>query len=113
VEDWAEVRRLYRAEGMAIRAIARRLGVSKNTVRKALACHEPPRYERVSPGLVEPAIQALLADFPDMPTSVVKERVGWSRGRSVFYERVALLRPLFRPVDPASRTEHLAGELAQ
>jgi len=35
VEDWAEIRRLHRAEGMAIRAIARRLGISKNTVKAA------------------------------------------------------------------------------
>ena len=55
----------------------------------------------------------MLAEFPDMPTSVVMERVGWVRGRSVFYEWVAALRPLFGPVDPASRTEYLAGELAQ
>ena len=26
VEDWAEIRRLHRAEGMPIKAIARRLG---------------------------------------------------------------------------------------
>jgi transposase len=117
VEDWAEIRRLYRAEGLAIRAIARRLGVSKNTVKKALACHEPPRYERAPRGSAvdgfEPAIRALLAEFPEMPTSVLMERVGWPGGRSVFYERVAALRPLFRPVDPASRTEYQAGELAQ
>ncbi|WP_416382251.1 IS21/IS408/IS1162 family transposase [Nocardia transvalensis] len=41
------------------------------------------------------------------------ERVGWQRGRTVFFERVAQLRPLFRPPDPASRTEYQAGELAQ
>ena len=38
VEDWAEIRRLHRAEGMAIKAIARRLGVARNTVRAALRC---------------------------------------------------------------------------
>ena len=37
VEDWAEIRRLHRAEGMPIKAIARRLGVARNTVRRALA----------------------------------------------------------------------------
>jgi transposase len=117
VEDWAEIRRLYRAEGLAIRAIARRLGISRNTVKKALASHEPPRYVRVSAGsvvdAVEPQIRALLAEFPDMPTSVIMERVGWTRGKTVFFERVAALRPLFRPVDPASRTEYQPGELAQ
>jgi transposase len=42
VEDWAEIHRLHWAEGMAIRAIARPLGISRNTAKKALASHEPP-----------------------------------------------------------------------
>ncbi len=117
MEDWAEIRRLHRAEGMAIRAIGRRLGISRNTVKKALACHEPPRYVRASAGsvvdAVEPQIRVLLAEFPDMPTSVIMERVGWERGKTVFFERVAQLRPLFRPPDPASRTDYQPGELAQ
>lgn len=33
VEDWAEVRRLHRSEGMPIKVIARVVGCSKNTVR--------------------------------------------------------------------------------
>jgi hypothetical protein len=41
------------------------------------------------------------------------EGVGRQRGRSVFFERVQQLRPLFQPVDPASRTEYQPGELAQ
>ena len=117
MEDWAEIRRLRRAEGLAIRAIARRLGISRNTVKKALASHEPPRYVRASAGsivdAVEPQIRALLAEFPDMPTSVIMERVRWARGKSVFFERVAQLRPLFAPPDPASRTSYQPGELAQ
>jgi hypothetical protein len=44
VEDWAEIHRLHWAEGMAIRAIARPLGISRNTVKKALASHEPPNW---------------------------------------------------------------------
>ena len=36
VEDWAEIRRLHRAEGVPIKVIARSMGISKNTVRKAL-----------------------------------------------------------------------------
>lgn len=117
MEDWAEIRRLHRAEGMAIRAIARRLKVSKNTVKRALASQEPPRYQRKSRGSAvdafEPAIRELLEEFPEMPTTVIMERVGWDRGRSVFFTRVAQLRPLFKPVDPASRTEYQPGELAQ
>ena len=36
VEDWAEIRRLHRAERMGIKAIARHMGVARNTVREAL-----------------------------------------------------------------------------
>ncbi len=70
MDDWAEIRRLHRAEGMPIRAIARRLGCSKNTVKRALAAQGPPRYERATVGSAvdafEPAIRALLAEFPSM-----------------------------------------------
>jgi hypothetical protein len=37
VEDWAEIRRLHRAEGLPMKMIARTLGISRNTVRAALA----------------------------------------------------------------------------
>lgn len=117
MEDWAEIRRLHRAEGIGIKAIARRLGIARNTVRKALVSHEPPKYVRKSTGsivdAVEPQIRALLAEFPEMPTSVIMERVRWQRGKTVFFERVHQLRPLFKPADPASRTEYQPGELAQ
>ena len=36
VEDWAEIRRLRRAEGMPISEIARVMGVARNTVKAAL-----------------------------------------------------------------------------
>ena len=50
MEDWAEIRRLHRAEGMPIKAIARRLGISRNTVRRALAADGPPRYRAAGEG---------------------------------------------------------------
>jgi len=101
VEDWAEICRLHRAEGMAIRAIARRLEISRNAVKKAVTSHEPPRYVRAARAVdgFEPQVRALLAEFPEMPTSVIMERVGWARGKTVSLERVARLRPLFQPAD--------------
>ena len=46
VEDWAEIRRLSRAEGLSIKEIARQVGVARNTVRTALRSAEPPAYRR-------------------------------------------------------------------
>jgi transposase len=117
VEDWAEIRRLHRAEGMKIKAIARRLGLARNTVRDALRSDEPPRYERAPRGsavdAVEPRIRELLAEFPSMPATVIAERIGWTRGITILRDRVAELRPLFVPPDPCQRTTYAPGELAQ
>ncbi|MBN1173245.1 MAG: IS21 family transposase [Micromonosporaceae bacterium] len=117
VEDWAEIRRLHRAEQMPIRAIARKLGVGRNTVRRALAAQGPPRYRRAAKGsavdAVEPQIRQLLEQWPTMPATVIAERIGWSRGMTILKQRVRELRPVFTPPDPASRTVYQPGELAQ
>lgn len=117
MEDWAEIRRLHKAEGLGVKTIARRLGVARNTVRAALRADAPPRYERSPKGSivdgVEPEIRSLLKDFPDMPASVIAERIGWTRGMTVLRDRVAELRPLFAPPDPSQRTWYRPGELAQ
>jgi transposase len=117
VEDWAEIRRLHRAEGLSIKEISRRLGVARNTVRSALRSNGPPVFQRRRrPSAVdpfEPAIRELLEEFPRMPATVIAERVRWERGISVFKERVAELRPLYLPPDPCQRTDYRPGELAQ
>jgi transposase len=117
VEDWAEIRRLRRAEGMPILAIARVMGISRNTVKRALAADGPPRYQRPAGGsivdAVEPQIRELLKVWPSMPATVIAERVGWERGLTVLKDRVRELRPAYLPPDPASRTTYGAGELAQ
>lgn len=117
VEDWAEIRRLHRAEGLPIKVIARVLGISKNTVKVALASDAPPKYERRQQGSivdeVEPRIRELLQAYPRMPATVIAERIGWDRSIRVLSARVAELRPVYLPPDPASRTAYAAGEIAQ
>jgi transposase len=117
VEDWAEIRRLHRAEGLSIKEITRRLGVARNTVRAALRSDGPPVFDRKprpsAVDAVEPAIRELLGEFPRMPATVIAERIGWQRSMSVLKERVRELRPLFLPADPCQRTEYRPGELAQ
>ena len=117
VEDWAEIRRLRRAEQMSISQIARVLGISRNTVRAAVASDAPPRYRRRPAGSivdeVEPRIRELLRVYPTMPATVIAERVGWTRSIRVLSGRVAELRPAYLPPDPASRTSYDVGEIAQ
>jgi transposase len=116
LEDWALIRRLA-AEGVPKARIAARLGISRTTVIKAVKSDSPPRYER-SPGPTsfteyEPHVRALLADVPDMPATVLAERVGWTGSIRWFSENVKRLRPEHRPVDPADRIVWAAGDAAQ
>ncbi|NCT89752.1 IS21 family transposase [Cellulomonas sp. APG4] len=117
MEDWAEIRRLHRVEGMAIKAIGRRMGVSRNAVRRALARDAPPKYERASKGsivdAVEPAVRELLQSHPRMPATVVAERIGWDRSLTVLKDRVRELRPYYLPPDPATRTAYDPGARVQ
>jgi hypothetical protein len=102
---------------MGVKAIVRKLGVARNTVRTALRSDEAPRYQREGPGSVvdvfESAIRRLLAVTPDMPATVVAERIGWTRGITVLRERVAELRPAYRLPEAFGRTEYKPGELGQ
>jgi transposase len=116
LEDWALIRRLA-AEGVPKARIAQRLGISRTTVIKAVNSDAPPRYER-TPGptsftVVEPRVRALLEQTPDMPATVLAERVGWTGSIRWFSDNVRRLRPEHRPVDPADRLTWAPGDAAQ
>ncbi|MDA9912892.1 IS21 family transposase [Candidatus Nanopelagicales bacterium] len=117
MENWAEIRRLSRSEGLSQRAIAKQLGVARDTVAAALASEQPPQYSRAPRGssadAFDPAIRELLRSFPSMPATVIAERIGWQLSSSTLRAKVATLRPLYQGVDPADRTTYSAGELAQ
>ena len=102
VENWAEIRRLHRAEGMPIKTIARVMGISRNTVRAALRSDGAPKDERTESGSIvdpeEPRIRALLQAWPTMPATVIAERIGWGRSIRVLSDRVADLRPVYQPL---------------
>lgn len=117
VEDWAEIRRLRRAEGLSISEIGRMLGISRNTVRSALISDGPPQYVRRPMGSVvdafEPRIRELLRAVPTMPSTVIAERICWPYSIRTLSGKVAEWRPAYLPPDPASRTSYVAGEIAQ
>ncbi|MGH3226733.1 MAG: IS21 family transposase [Streptosporangiaceae bacterium] len=117
LDEWAEIRRLHRSEDLPIKAIARKLGISKNTVRRALRAEGVPRYQRAPKGSVvdaaEPLIREQLVVCATMPATVIAERIGWERSITVLRERVAQLRPLYLPQDPTSRTAYEPGGRVQ
>ena len=116
MEDWALIRRLA-AEGVPKARIAARLGISRTTVIKAVSSDAPPIYVRTptetSFTVFEPRVRALLAQTPDMPATVLAERVGWTGSIRWFSENVKRIRPEHRPVDPADRLSWEPGDVGQ
>ncbi|MDT4934751.1 MAG: hypothetical protein QOK11_2643 [Pseudonocardiales bacterium] len=116
MEDWALIRRLV-AEGVPKARVAQRLGVSRTTVVKAVSSDAPPRYERrVAPTSFSPfeqRVRALLEDDPDLPATVLAERVGWTGSITWFRENVKRLRPEHRKIDPADRLVWEPGDAAR
>ena len=116
VEDWALIRRLV-AEGVPQRQVARDLGVGRATVARAVASDSPPRYSRPAVATAftpfEGGVRAILIEHPEMPATVIAERVGWQGSITWFRDNVRRLRPEHRPPDPADRLVWEPGDAAQ
>lgn len=110
------IRRLV-AEGVTQRQVARELGIARDTVARAVASVGPPKYERaVGPNAFTPfeaRVRVLLAEHPELPGTVLAQRVGWSGSITWFREQVRPLRAQYRRPDPADRLEHAPGEVVQ
>lgn len=120
MEDWAEVHRLFHREGLAKAAIARRLGIGRNTVERLLARREPPRYIRTTPGSqVDPftaRIAAMLATDPTVRATVIRERLrpmGYRGGITILKDHLARVRPAFLAARAFQRTSYQPGEIGQ
>jgi transposase len=116
VEDWALIRRLV-ADGVPQRQVARDLGIARATVAAAVRSDRPPRYERVSGSTsftpFEARVMAILSEYPEMPATVIAERVGWQGSITWFRDNVRRLRPEHRRPDPADRLTWAPGDAAQ
>ena len=117
MEDWALIRRLHVSEKLPKAQIARQLGISRNTVAKAIDSAGPPQYSRplvvTSFGPFEQQVRQLLAGTPSMPATVLAERVGWTGSPTWFRQNVARLRPDYAPTDPADRIVYHPGDQMQ
>ena len=116
MEDWALIRRLV-ADGVPRRRVARQLGVGRATVDRALASDRPPKYERAAVPTsftpFEARVRELLSETPDMPATVIAERVDWPGSITWFRDNVRLLRPDYRRIDPADRLVWEPGDAGQ
>lgn len=120
VEQWAELRRLHFAEGVGVRELARRFGLHRSTVRRALGSADPPKYARPPAGSkLDPfkdEIHRRLTDDPRLPAVRLRELLqplGYVGGETILKEHLREVRPLFLRTRTYQRTLYLPGELAQ
>ena len=102
MEDWAEVHRLFHRERLAKAAIARRLGMSRNTVDQLLALAEPSRYVRARAGSLLDRSRAgsrpSSTPTPRAPATVICESLradGYRGGLTILKDHLARVRPAF------------------
>ena len=122
VQQWAEIRRMRLVDGLSIRAIERRTGLHRKTIRRALASPEPPTYRSRAkrPSKLDPhraEIERLLDDEPTLSGVRVLEEIqldGYTGGQTIIDEFLRELRPRYLP-PPRSfqRTVYRPGELCQ
>jgi transposase len=120
VEQWAEVRRMRRVEGVSEREISRRTGLHRNTVKRLLAAPVPPRYQRKPAGSkLDPFkdwICEQLAVEPRIQSQRLRElatEIGYEGGKSIFDDFVREVRPRFLVSRTFQRTVYRPGELIQ
>ena len=90
MEGWAELRREHFVRGVSIKELARRTGMSRNTIRAALRSATAPRYSRTSAvSKLDPfkdEIHRLLQQDPLMPGQRVRELIaplGFDGGKTI------------------------------
>jgi len=118
VDQWAEIRRLHRVEGMSIRAISRRLGVARETVTRAVRAKGPPMYRRArQPSKLDSfkgRIADLLAESPRLSAVRFREILGaegYTGGITILRDYLHQVRP--RPIQAFQRTVYQPGEIGQ
>jgi hypothetical protein len=120
VQQWAEIRRLVLAEGRSQREVARLTGLARDTVAKAVASEEPPKYSRAPLGSkLDPfkdwVCEQLRSD-PTIQSLRLREmaiELGYEGGKSIFDEYVREVRPRFQVRRTFQRTIYRPGELVQ
>jgi transposase len=120
VERWAELRREHFVRGVSIKELARRTGLSRNTVRAALRAAVPPGYARAAAGSkLDPfkdEIRLLLRRDPAIAGQRIRELIeplGFDGGKTIVDDYLREVRPLFLTPRTYQRTIYRPGEICQ
>lgn len=116
--EWAEIRALA-GDGVSQRQIAKRLGIHRRTVARALASETPPRYVRAPAGSqldpLMPMIEQVLREWPGIKaprlTEMLRAERGYQGSVDLVRRKLAGLRP--RDERPAQRTGYRPGQVVQ
>ncbi|GAC67387.1 ATP-binding protein [Gordonia soli] len=95
VDEWAEIHRCHDG-GESIKGIAGRLGMSRNTVRRALSMETPPEDHRRLKGSVtddaDRLIRDLIVETPDVSIADISRSIEWTRSRTLLSRKVNAVR---------------------
>ena len=116
--EWAEIRALA-SDGVSQRQIAKRLGIHRRTVARALVADSPPRYVRAPAGSqldpLMPVIEQVLREWPEIKaprlTEMLRAEHDYQGSVDLVRRRLAGLRP--RQERPAQRTGYRPGQVVQ
>jgi transposase len=117
----AEVLRLGLIEGVSVRQIAKRLSISRKTVRKTLGLHNPPPPKPAAArgsllDAYETPLRAILDDVPDILAPAVLERLrplGYTGGVTILRARLRELRVGRRSPEAFLTLQFAPGEAMQ
>ena len=120
VEQWAEVRRMRRVDGLSAREISRRTGLARDTVARLLAAAVPPKYERRPTGSKLDPFKDWICEQLAADSKIQSQRlremageIGYEGGKSIFDDFVREVRPRFLAPRTFQRTIYRPGELVQ
>jgi transposase len=119
VEGWTTIRYLH-AQGMGVRTLATKLGLSRNTIRRAIRAETLPprtRAKRRNPQLEPFAAQiaTMLFEQEYIGSRILRElrRLGYQGGQTALYDYLAELKEQHTRERASARYETAPGEQAQ
>jgi len=120
-EQWALIRNMYFIEKLSLREIARKLQLSKPTVKKAIGikkyCEYAPGARKKKPSKLDPYksdIAYLLSQYPNLSGQRIFEEIiklGFAGGRTILKDYLQEIRPSKKEIFLLIET--LPGEQAQ